>query len=142
VRLHGDLQLLNSHSNLKHNNNNLHNRNLNSLNRRLNPSSRSNNTNNTNNHRLHLSDLGLDLACDLDHIIIPARRLEVRCGAVRVWVLVVLASELGLEVVGSLGLVLRIRRSGIRLLRITLFLRRRRARSCMDHRPHRTMGRE
>jgi hypothetical protein len=139
VRLHGDLQLLNSHSNLKRNNsNNLHNRNLNSLNHRLNPTSRSN----SNNHHLHLSGLDLDLACDLDHIILPARRPVVRCGAVRVWVLVVLALALGLEVLGSLVLVLRIRRSGIRLLRITHFLQRRRVHSCMDHRPRRIMGRE
>jgi hypothetical protein len=90
--------------------------------------------------------LDLDLACDPDHIILLARRWAVQCGAVRVWVLValvlVLVLGLELEVVGSLAVVLRIRRSGIQLLRITLFLRRRRARSCMDHRLHRIMGRE
>jgi hypothetical protein len=139
VRLHGDLQLLNRHSNLKHNsNNNLHNRNHNSLNCRLNPSS-----SNSHNRRRRLSGLDLELACDPVLIILRARHpLAVRCGAVRVWVLVVLALELGLEVLGSLVLVLRIRRSGIRLLRITRFLRRHRARLCMDHRPRRIMERE
>lgn len=143
MRLHGDLQLLNRHSNLKHNsNNNLHNRNRNSLNCRLNPSR--SNSSNSHNHRLHLSGLDSELACDLDLIIPRARHpLAVRCGAVRVWVSVGLALELVLEVLGSLVLVLRIRRSGIRQLRITLFLRRRRrARLCMDHRPRRIMERE
>jgi hypothetical protein len=82
--------------------------------------------------------LGLDSdsACALGHI--PARRLADLCGAVLVWASVVLA--LALEV-GSLVVARRTRHSGIRLRRIT-FLRRRRARSCMDHRLHRIMGGE
>jgi hypothetical protein len=145
VRLHGDLS---SHSKPKHNNNNSHRKrsNLNSLNHRLNLSSPSNNSNssnnnsnsNSNNHnnRLRLLGSDLDLACVLDHIIHPAHPLVVLCGAV-----LALALVLGLEV-GSLVLVLRTQRRGIRLLRTTPFLRRRRARSCMAHQLHRIMGRE
>jgi hypothetical protein len=115
-------------SNRKHSSNN--NRSLISLNRSL---LSSNSSNNLNNNRIRL--LGLDMACVLCRIP-PARRLVDLCGAVQVWALVGLA--LALE--GSLVLARRIRRSGIRLRRITFLLRR--ARSYTGHRLHRIMGRE
>jgi len=120
ARLHG--------SNRKHSSNN--NCSLSKLNRSL---LSSNSSNNRNKLRIHL--LGLDTACALCRIP-PARRLADLCGAVQVWALVGLA--LALE--GSLELARRIRRSGIRLRRITFLLRR--ARTCTDHRLDRIMGRE